>query len=128
MNSDFQTYHNMSHFFDFHHYGAVNKNRNLAEKAANRAEKTEQLYEDLLQRHEKMALMCQALLELVQEQTGITNEDLEKKVLEIDLRDGKVDGKMKAQVSKCTTCGRAVSSKRPVCIFCGTESKQAPSF
>lgn len=118
----------MDQFFYIHSDHSLGATRQKVEEAAHRANKSEQLYEELMQRHEKMALVCQALLELVQERTGITDDDLEKKILEVDLRDGKADGQMKPQISKCPTCGRNVSSKRPVCIFCGTESKHSHTF
>ena len=118
----------MDLFYDLHQTRQIGINRHEANDAARRANKAESLCEELLQRHEKMALVCQALLEIVQERTGITDEDLEKKILEVDLRDGKADGRMKAQVTQCPECGRNVSSRRPVCIFCGTKAKTGHAF
>jgi len=118
----------MNYIYDLHQGAQIRSNLQEAEDAARRANKAENLCEELLQRHEKMALVFQALLELVQERTGITNEELEKKVLEVDLRDGKADGRMKAQILECPTCGRNVFSKRPVCIFCGSKAETGHAF
>ena len=118
----------MNYFLQAHHSQQIGVNQQEAKDAARRANKAESLCEELLQRHEKMALVCQALLELVQERTGITDEELEKKILEVDMRDGKADGRMKAQVTQCPECGRNVSSQRPICIFCGTKAKTGHAF
>ena len=118
----------MNYIYDLHQSSQIGISRQEAKDAARRANKAESLCEELMQRHEEMALVCQALLELVQERTGVTNEELEKKVLEVDLRDGKADGRMKAQVLECPTCGRNVSSIRPVCIFCGSKAETGRAF
>ena len=118
----------MDLFYDHHQSHQIGINRRDALDAAHRANKAESLCEELLQRHEKMALVCQALLELVQERAGISDEELEKKILEVDMRDGKADGRMKAQVTQCPECGRNVSSRRPICIFCGTKAKTGHAF
>ena len=112
----------MSDFFDFDYYGGNTTPSDSpdARKAINKARRIEDRHAELLRRHEKMALVSQALLELVQERTGITDEELADKILEVDLRDGKADGKISAQVLNCPKCGRKVNSERPVCIFCGT--------
>ena len=41
---------------------------------------------------DRLALASQSLWEIVREQTGLTAEDLQKKILEVDLRDGNADG------------------------------------
>jgi hypothetical protein len=50
---------------------------------------------DNLQRHvERLSLASQAMWELLQQWAGITEAELETKILEIDARDGRIDGKM----------------------------------
>ena len=93
-----------------------------------KANRSEQLYANLLERQERMALVCQALLELVQSQLAITDEELEAKIHEVDMRDGKKDGKFGGRVFQCPQCGRNVNSKRPVCVFCGTKSPNPDAF
>jgi len=94
-----------------------------AQSAAERAEnKSDHIGAELkaLQRQvDRMALACQALWEIIREHSDFKEEDLEKKMLEIDLRDGKTDGKIGALVLNCPACGSKTNSKRPTCIICG---------
>ena len=63
--------------------------------------------------------LLRALWEIIREHSDFKEEDLEKKMLEIDLRDGKTDGKIGALVLNCPACGSKTNSKRPTCIICG---------
>ncbi len=94
-----------------------------AHDAAERAErKGEALAAELkaLQRQvDRMALACQAMWEIIRENSDFTEEDLDKKMLEIDSRDGKTDGKIGALVLTCPACGSKTNSKRGTCIICG---------
>jgi len=91
--------------------------------AAERAErKSEQAAAELkaLQRQvDRMALACQAMWEIIRENSDFKEEDLEKKMAEIDLRDGKTDGTIGSIALTCAACGKKTNSKRPTCIFCG---------
>jgi len=103
-----------------------------AERAAESAEAKVERYArefDNLQRHvDRLSLACQALWELIQSCSDLTEQDLEKKILEIDGRDGCVDGKMSAQVLDCPSCGRKTSSKRSSCVMCGAPIKRPYAF
>ena len=70
---------------------------------------------------ERLYLIVQALWELLREKTDLTDEDLQKKVREIDLRDGREDGQDKTQTrpSVCQRCGRALEKGTAVCLWCG---------
>ena len=67
----------------------------------------------------KMALVNQALFELLKDKTGINEADLRRKVKEVDLRDGREDGKLKAKPLKCPKCGVTVSAGAMKCGGCG---------
>ena len=71
---------------------------------------------------ERLYLIVQALWELLRENTNLTDEDLQKKVREIDLRDGREDGQDKTQTrpSACKRCGRVLEMGTAVCLWCGT--------
>ena len=68
---------------------------------------------------DRLSLACQAMWELIRDHTSLTEADLDKKILEIDLRDGKADGKIAAVVLECPACGAKTNSKRTTCIMCG---------
>jgi len=84
---------------------------------------------DEVQRHvERLSLACQAMWELLREVSDLTEEELEKKILEVDGRDGCVDGKIGVQPVDCPACGRKTSSKRSSCVMCGAPIKRAYPF
>jgi hypothetical protein len=76
----------------------------------------------------RMALMSQAVWELVSGRLGISENELLSRVSEIDLRDGVADGRMTAKVSNCSACGRPVNTKRSRCIYCGTAVEKPHVF
>jgi hypothetical protein len=75
--------------------------------------------EDLARQLRKMALVNQALYELLKERTGISDEDLRRRIREIDLRDGTADGKLDASPLRCPKCGGAVTAGALTCPTCG---------
>jgi len=70
-------------------------------------------------RIERLSLACQAMWELLRDHTGVTEEQLYDKVLEIDVRDGALDGKIETEVINCPHCARKTSTHRMRCIYCG---------
>ncbi len=74
-----------------------------------------QLTEDI----QRLKLMNQALWELIRDRARLTDKDLEEKALEIDLRDGKQDGRMSETALRCPSCNRVSSSRHWRCLYCG---------
>ena len=103
-----------------------------AESIADQAErKAERAANDLgtLERHvDRIGLACQAMWELLREHSGITEEDLERKILEVDLRDGKLDGRIGHTIMECPQCGKNTNSKRFNCVMCGAPIERAHKF
>lgn len=81
----------------------------------------ERMHLKMLESNLAKALMInQALWELLSEKTGLTEDDLNNKLYEIDMRDGKLDGKnQRSEPTKCPNCARPVSPKHAACIYCG---------
>lgn len=88
-------------------------------RVANKIENLADEMHSLQQKVEKLSLSCQAMWELIRDNTELTEEELFVKMTEIDLRDGKLDGRLGQQVLVCSNCGRKVSSKRSTCFYCG---------
>lgn len=79
-------------------------------------------------RLDRLALICQAMWELLREKTGMMDEDVMRKMAEIDLRDGVEDGKMRHKIVKCPNCQRPANTKNARCWFCGQEFKRDHIF
>ncbi len=67
----------------------------------------------------KAFLLCEAMWELLSEKHGLTEQELQKKVFEIDMRDGVFDGKNQRKAVQCPECSHTVSSRHPACLYCG---------
>ncbi len=84
----------------------------------------EQLIEkvvELEQRVDKLVLANLALWEILKGRMNLTEDLLLSKIREIDLRDGKLDGKIAREVLHCPMCGRVMSTKHAQCLYCGHE-------
>ena len=103
-----------------------------ANRSADRAEaKVDRFADKIAQmnRHlDRLTLACQSMWELIRDNTNLTEEDLETKIIEVDLRDGKGDGKIAPQVLPCGACGKTTNSKRVFCVFCGAPVKRPTQF
>lgn len=76
--------------------------------------------QDLQRKVETLSLACQALWELVREREGLDDSVLLRKIEEIDLRDGRRDGKIAGGSVTCPACGKSNRSTRRQCLYCGT--------
>lgn len=68
-----------------------------------------------------MALTTMAMFALMSERLGISEADLEAKIREIDLADGKLDGKVRVETNECPSCSRPVSKRHKKCMYCGSD-------
>jgi hypothetical protein len=77
---------------------------------------------------DRLQMICEAMWTIVKLRTGAAEEELAKLVEEIDLRDGKVDGKSVKPPMACKMCGRAVSVRTSVCLYCGAHHTRPTVF
>lgn len=77
---------------------------------------------------ERLLLITQALWEILKEKHGYSDVDLIKRVAEIDMRDGALDGAVKtgSGPQACPHCGRTLLGKRPICLYCGKPVARDP--
>jgi len=75
-----------------------------------------------------LALVCQALWEILRDKTSLTEDQLEEKIMEIDLRDGKKDGKMGRAVGNCPKCQKPLSQRHAKCLYCGEDIDKEHMF
>jgi hypothetical protein len=107
--------------------GAVADGRSQATPSGARGEATESRVRDLERRLEKLALVCQALWSLVRDRQGVTDDDLARRVRELDLTDGRLDGRLAPAIT-CGTCGRVTARRREKCLYCGAPREGASAF
>ena len=104
-------------------YGQVARAQNEAASAQRKADQVGQRLDDLERRTDRLSLACQALWEILREQTNISEDAVFARMEAIDLRDGQADGKIGGKVFECVKCGRTINSRRPVCVYCGTRNR-----
>jgi len=99
----------------------VNSASMQASAASGTARDANQATVDLTEQLDKLTLITMAIWELMHEKTGLTEQELMHRVKEIDLRDGKADGKVTREVSRCSKCDRVMSPRHTRCLYCGEE-------
>lgn len=100
----------------YDHYQNKRIRENKDESRTEFSQKRDRIYY-LEKRIDKLNIFCVALSELLEE-LGVGKEKVISKVEEIDLRNGKLDGKYEETVS-CPECDRPSSTTKKNCVYCG---------
>ncbi|QJR13556.1 hypothetical protein [Usitatibacter palustris] len=96
--------------------------------ALNAHEKVQREVHRLEAKIDGLALVSQALWELVRQHTSLTDADIQAKVAEIDARDGRIDGRLTGKVGVCVACNRPTHSRQSACMYCGAPIDRAHAF
>ena len=85
---------------------------------------------DLERRQERMHLVVTALWQLLKAHTALTDADLKRFVEQVDLSDGKLDGKVArtAGAMDCPECARRILKSAVRCPWCGSKLRQGDPF
>lgn len=76
----------------------------------------------LKQKVERLMMITEALWIVLKETTNYTDEDLKEIILEVDMKDGKLDGKVAAEAPGAyPNCGKTLQKNKRVCIYCGAK-------
>jgi len=95
------------------HNASREKGELAGHRAAHVADDTRSRLEAMQFDLDRLLMINEALWAILKEQHGYTDEDLISRISEIDLRDGKLDGKVeKLGPIQCPTCGRKNKSSR----------------
>jgi len=96
--------------------------------ALNAQEKVQREIHRLEAKVDGLALLSQALWELVREHTKLTDADIGAKVSEIDARDGRIDGRFTGPPGTCAKCNRPIHSRQAACMYCGDPIERSHVF
>ena len=89
-----------------------------ADRATSKSESMSKKVSYLEEKVEFMRIANQALWEIVSEKFDITTDDFKTRILEVDFRDGFLDGKETMRILDCPNCHQKVNSKRALCLYC----------
>jgi len=97
----------------------IGQARQAAAEASNSISRTQTDIASLERSVETLMLTCQAMWELLREKTNLTDEMLMQRMQEVDLRDGKRDGRIAGNTTTCEGCSRLNNANREHCVYCG---------
>jgi hypothetical protein len=85
---------------------------------------------DMERRYERLRLVTMAMWALLKERSGLTEADLQQYVNQVDLIDGKLDGRLAREkgIIECPKCRRRVLKTALACVYCGEPNGQGDSF
>lgn len=111
-------------FWDVYQQGLIGSAQETAEAAKRDVGHTDaRLHREVLRLESKidgLALICQALVEILRDRGGVSEVDIEAKVKEIDDRDGRSDGRIAGRPTECPACHRPAHTRQRVCMYCST--------
>ena len=112
-------------FFNLHQSHHFHSQRGDIRDVSRQARESKNEIEDLHARLDRLHLATSAMWELLCERTGLDEDDLLAKIQEVDLRDGRLDGRVdegvNAPPAQCPACSRVNNSRRTTCLYCGIE-------
>lgn len=114
--------------FDVYQQGQIDSAAREAANAQDDANHAVTQIRKLSESVDKLALINKALWEIIKTELGKDDSELYKLVKEIDLKDGRLDGKISSVVKKCHRCGRTVNKKHQQCLYCGSEALDPDVF
>ena len=111
----------------FHEYARRKEGEAASARSASAASEARREVDLLKADLERLFMLVEALWMLLKEQHGYTEEDLVRKIQEVDLRDGKLDGRVAREPPKvCPKCNRALIRNQSKCLYCGAEILPGP--
>lgn len=90
-----------------------------AASASRTAGKARDSMVELEARLDRALLASEAMWTILQDKLGVTEEDLITRINEIDMLDGKLDGKVQRTAVSCPKCNRVIARRFPKCMYCG---------
>ncbi len=92
--------------------------QNDASTARRDARESQTAIQELEEQVGRLTLVCTALWSLLKQRLNLSDTELVAIIEEVDLRDGRRDGKHRPGGHACTSCGRTNSVRHRFCIYC----------
>lgn len=112
----------------YYPFGNARKATQQSEDALHKARESTDDVRDLRAQVERLQMICEGMWTILRERTGATEQQLLDLIEEIDLRDGKLDGRCVKPPAKCARCQRVVSVRTNVCLYCGAMQERTTVF
>ncbi|AKC82777.1 hypothetical protein IMCC26134_08315 [Verrucomicrobia bacterium IMCC26134] len=101
-----------------------------AERAGNKVIGVEGRLGELESRFNRLALVTHSLWDLLKDRHGYTGEELRDWVTLTDLKDGKLDGRLRQTTAplNCHKCNRVISRAFARCMYCDEPAAEGDIF
>ncbi len=109
----------MSMFWALASHGTARRAQVEAAGASREARAAQTSASDLEDRLERALMACEALWSLVRDKLELIDLQLIDRINELDLSDGKLDGKVRKTAVTCPSCNRTIARRFPKCMYCG---------
>ena len=80
--------------------------------------------------HERLKLITMALWEILVDRMDLDEDELRRRILELDRLDGREDGRLRLREppKKCSACERPMLRTAAACPYCGEQAGDLPLF
>ena len=82
--------------------------------------------EHLAARLDRALLTMEAIWTIVRDCFGVTEEELADRIVDLDLTDGLLDGKIRRPALECLACSRRIPRRLSRCMYRGVEVLNDP--
>jgi len=90
--------------------------------------RTEDRISDLQEQLDRLLLISESMWFLLKDKLKLDDAALIEMMKQVDLRDGKIDGKPTQKPETCAKCGHTVSMRTGKCLYCGTVTEKKTPF
>jgi hypothetical protein len=110
---------------NFHIYPADILRKDQLKDAQGLAQQTSVENQRLRDELHRITIIAQAMWELLRDKTGATDDELKKKIIDVEFEKAK---SYTSSTLKCKSCSRTVSIKSKTCVFCGEKIEHKEIF
>lgn len=114
--------------WELHQQNRINSAADQASRGESEAKRAAREVRDLQARIDALTLACTTMWSLMQTRFGMTDAEFGSRLREIDLRDGKLDGRIAPEIKSCPKCQRTMSSRHARCLYCGDDHLERRPF
>jgi len=116
----------MSLFWDLYQDRRISEAEADASRAKFTAKQTQLDVGALRRRAETALLACEAMWTLLRDKLGVSEDELLERVKELDMTDGKLDGRVRKPPVECPACHRTTPQRLAHCMYCGEAIQRDP--
>ena len=91
-----------------------------------RADSAKRAAEAVDSRLERALLTMEAMWTLLRDKLGVTEQELADRIVEIDMTDGVLDGKVRRPPLTCQACNRTIPRRLARCMYCTADVQHDP--